>query len=131
MKRFAVIPFTILLFFSLALADAVILEFSGEPTQDRIVLNWKTGQEEDINLFIIEKSNNNRDFYKIGEIASKGSNSSYEYVDNNLTDVKSIYYYRLKIRRTDETFQFSAPISVIPKVSSFAKTWGSIKALFQ
>lgn len=131
MKRFAVIPLIILLFFSLALADAVILEFSGEPTQDKIVLNWKTGQEEEINLFIIEKSNNNRDFYKIGEIASKGSNSSYEYVDNNLTDVKSIYYYRLKIRRTDETFQFSAPISVIPKVSSFAKTWGSIKALFQ
>lgn len=131
MKRFAVIPLTILLFFSLALADAVILEFSGEPTQDKIVLNWKTGQESEINLFIIEKSNNNRDFYKIGEIASKGSNNDYEFVDNNLTDVKSIYYYRLKIRRTDDTFQFSAPISVIPKVSSFAKTWGSIKALFQ
>lgn len=131
MKILKIVVLTILLIVASVFADAVIIEFSGEPSQDKIILTWKTGVEENINLFIIEKSTNKKDFDKIGEVAPKGSNSSYEFIDTNVTEIKTIYYYRLRIRNNDGTFQLSEPIAVTLKVSSFAKTWGSIKALFQ
>ena len=114
-----------------AYADAVITEFSAEPSRDKITLKWKTAEEENINLFFVERSTNNKDFSKIGEVVARGSNSEYEYVDDNLSDVKTIYYYRLRIRSNEGRFQISESISVIPNISSFIKTWGSIKALFQ
>ncbi len=117
--------------FSAVFADAVIMEFGGTPSQNKIVLRWKTGTENNLDLFIIERSTNKRDYTKIGELAPQGSNSSYEFVDDRLAEIKVIYYYRLRIRNQDGTFQFSESISVIPNLSSFAKTWGSIKALFQ
>jgi hypothetical protein len=113
------------------LADAVIIEFSGEPSEDKIILTWKTSQENEIDLFIVERSTNNQDFTKIGEVTPKGSNSEYRYVDSELAGVKSIYYYRLRVRNKDGSFQLSESISVILKISGFAKTWGSIKVLFQ
>jgi len=131
MRRIKTIVITILLAFVTLYADAVIIEFSGEPSQDKIILSWKTGQETEIDIFIVERSSNKKDFNNIGEVAPKGSNSSYEFIDAEFTEVKSIYYYRLRVRNEDGTFQLSEPITVILKVSSFAKTWGSIKALFQ
>lgn len=117
--------------FTMAWAGATILEFSGEPSGNGIQLRWRTGDEVDISIFILERSTDNRNYSEVGQLPPKGSNSSYEFTDTNLSDVKSVYYYRLKVRNQDDTFQFSEPISVIPNLSSFAKTWGSIKALFQ
>lgn len=131
MKRLKITLFAILLVALTVYADAVIIEFSGEPSEDKIVLTWKTSEENDINLFIIERSTNNRDFKKIGEVPSRGNNSEYEYIDGNLAGMKNIYYYRLRVRNNDGTFQLTESIMVMLKISSFAKTWGSIKALFQ
>ncbi|RMF60166.1 MAG: hypothetical protein D6748_04695 [Calditrichaeota bacterium] len=112
-------------------ADAVIMEFSGEPAQDKIVLKWKTGVETNVQKFVVERSLNNKSFTSIGEVAAKGSNSQYEYIDQTIADSKAIFYYRLKVVNNDGSFQFTESIAVIPKISSLARTWGSIKALFQ
>ena len=113
------------------MADAEILEFRAEPSPDRITLNWRTGQEINVASFNIEKSTNNEDFIKVGEVNPKGSNNSYEFVDESISRVKSIYYYRLKVVNTNGTFQYSESLPVIPNVSSIKRTWGSIKALFK
>ena len=131
MKKSLITLGSILVLAAALYANTVILEFSGEPSANKIILNWKTGLEENVNLFIVQRSTNNKDFLPVGEVAPTGSNSAYEFIDTNLSDVKTIFYYRLRIRNSDGTFQLSEPISVIPKISSFAKTWGSIKALFQ
>ncbi|RMH96423.1 MAG: hypothetical protein D6681_12235 [Calditrichaeota bacterium] len=115
----------------LGLADAIVVEFSAEPQRNKIVLRWKTGQEDGVSKFFVERSLNNQNYTQIGEVAPKGSNSRYEFVDDNLPGVKSLYYYRLRISKTDGTSQYTESISVIPNLSGFAKTWGSIKALFQ
>lgn len=112
-------------------AGTIILEFEAQPSQDRIRLSWKTSEEVDVVMFIIERSNNDRDFIKVGELPAKGSNSSYEFIDNNLAELKSIFYYRLQIKDLDGSTSQTESISVIPKISSFTRTWGSIKALFQ
>ena len=116
---------------SAAFADAILLEFVGAPSSERIVLTWRTGEEVGINLFVVERSLDKKQFITAGEVPAIGDNSEYEFTDRDLMGVSSIYYYRLKIRRLDGTYQMSEVITVIPKISSFAKTWGSIKALFQ
>jgi hypothetical protein len=124
--------FLLLLFSTLLTADVTILEFVGVPARDKIILNWRTGEEIDVNMFIVERSVDKKVFVKAGEVTPKGNDSEYEFIDSNLAaSVNTIYYYRLSIRRTNGTFQLSEVITVIPKISSFAKTWGSIKALFQ
>lgn len=121
----------LLSFSAYLLADAEILEFRAEPSPNKTTLNWRTGQETNIISFYIERSNNNEDFVKVGETNPKGSNNSYEFIDENISRVKSIYYYRLKVVNNNGTFQYSESLPVIPNVSILKQTWGSIKALFK
>lgn len=127
----AILTILLLIGQSLLFADAEILEFRAEPSPNKITLNWKTGQENEISLFHVERSLNDRDFQKIGEVSPKGNNSSYEFIDENISRLKSIYYYRLKIVNNNGTFQLSESLPVIPNVSVIKQTWGSIKALFR
>ena len=123
-----------MLFFSLQtylIADAEILEFQAEPSSNKITLNWRTGVEKNITSFYIERSSNNNDFMKVGEVDPTGTNSRYEFVDESISRVRSIYYYRLRVVNNNGSSQFSESLPVIPNVSSFKRTWGSIKALFR
>ncbi|MGH1362322.1 MAG: hypothetical protein ACRBF0_02120 [Calditrichia bacterium] len=125
------IPLCLLLFTLSVLADAVIVEFSAEPDRNKITLRWTTGTEDNVGQYVVERGLNEQDFTRLGNVSATGSDSQYEYVDENLSNVYSVYYYRLRIENTDGTVQLTDPISVIPNISSFSKTWGSIKALFQ
>lgn len=123
-----------ILFFSLQtylIADAEILEFQAEPSSNKITLNWRTGVEKNITSFYIERSSNNIDFMKVGEVNPTGNNSRYEFVDESISRVRSIYYYRLRVVNNNGSSQFSESLPVIPNVSSIKRTWGSIKALFR
>ena len=123
-----------MLFFSLQtylIADAEILEFQAEPSSNKITLNWRTGVEKNITSFYIERSSNNNDFMKVGEVDPTGTNSRYEFVDESISRVRSIYYYRLRVVNNNGSSQFSESLPVIPNVSSIKRTWGSIKALFR
>ena len=123
-----------ILFFSLQtylIADSEILEFQAEPSSNKITLNWRTGVEKNITSFYIERSSNNNDFMKVGEVDPTGTNSRYEFVDESISRVRSIYYYRLRVVNNNGSSQFSESLPVIPNVSSIKRTWGSIKALFR
>ena len=126
-----ILPFFFLLFTLSVLADAVIVEFSAEPDRNKITLRWTTGTEDDVAQYVVERGLNDQDFTRLGNVAATGNDSQYEYVDESLSNVYAVYYYRLRVENNDGTFQLSDPISVIPNISSFSKTWGSIKALFQ
>ncbi|NOX37805.1 MAG: hypothetical protein GXO78_09750 [Calditrichaeota bacterium] len=112
-------------------AGAVVVEFRAEPYRDKIVLTWRTGSEKNVELFVVEKSLNNKDFVKIGEVNPKGDNSEYRFEDKNLSQLKNIFYYRLRIKMSNSSDQFTEALPVIPKISSIKRTWGSIKALFR
>jgi len=115
----------------LLLANAVIVEFRAEPSIDKTILYWKTGEEKDVEIFMVERSLDNQSYIKIGEVEPKGSNSEYQFIDENLSETQNIFYYRLKIQNTDGSFQITEPVTVIPNISSIKRTWGSIKALFR
>lgn len=118
-------------FSGLLLAGADILEFRADPSVDKTLLYWKTGQENGVDLFWVERSLDNKTFVKIGEVEPKGSDSEYQYIDENLSELKNIFYYRIHVRNSDGSSQYSETVMVIPNISSIKRTWGSIKALFR
>lgn len=131
MKKFLITFLILLAQISLLYADAELLEFRAEPAQNMITLTWKTGQENNVSSFQIERGTNNKNFIKIGEVGAKGSNSDYEFQDESISRTRSIYYYRLRLINSDGSFQLSDILPVIPNISSIKRTWGSIKALFR
>ena len=71
---------------------------------NQVKLNWNTSSEINFSKFVIERSINGTDFTAIGEVNSKGDNSSYmkEDVIN-----QGITYYRLRLVDTDSRFTYS------------------------
>jgi hypothetical protein len=116
---------------SFVLANAVITEWKAEPQHNKIILQWKTSSEENVNKFVVERSTDNSHFIDIGEIAARGPGYLYKYEDNELGIINSIFYYRLRIVNLDNSFQRTDVLTVIPNISSISRTWGSIKALFR
>jgi hypothetical protein len=112
-------------------ADAVIVEWTAEPDQNKIVLQWKTSEEENLTKFVIERSTDNNHFRDIGEVSARGPGFQYRFEDTNLEMVNSIFYYRLRIVNGDGTFQYTDTLPAIPNISSISRSWGSIKALFR
>ncbi|WP_448530489.1 S8 family serine peptidase [Raineya sp.] len=80
-----------------------LLSFKAMPQNDIIKLAWRTSQEFDVVKFIIEKSYNGREFFKIGEVLPE--RDIYEFFDE-----KPAYgdnYYRLKIEHGAQYYSFS------------------------
>jgi CotH kinase protein/Lamin Tail Domain/Secretion system C-terminal sorting domain len=73
------------------------LSFGGRIRNSMIELQWQTENETDNLLFDIERSNDSRNFYKIGEVPGMGnSNTAGTYHFNDLQPLFEANYYRLK-----------------------------------
>ncbi len=83
-----------------------LIDFIGFNIGNKNQIYWSTKIETNFNYFILEKSNNGKDFYKVDTIYSKGNNSNYGYLDNT----NSQSYYRLKIVDNDGTYVYSNTI---------------------
>lgn len=98
---------------SLTLLPVEWLSFTAKPVHQNILLEWSTTLEENNQVFIIEKSNNGQHFEKIGEIAAKSNNSTfndYQFWDDQPFINKN--YYRLKQVDFDGKYQYSNIISI-------------------
>lgn len=108
--------------------------FTGKNESDSILLEWKTGTEDNLNHFEIERSASEpNSFVNIGSITAIGNNSYYYYRDNTSREmpVVPVYYYRLKIVDNSGNYVYSQTITVTHVISSVRDTWGSIKAIFR
>jgi hypothetical protein len=109
--------------------------FTGKNETDSILLEWKTGTEDNLNRFEIERSASEpNSFVNIGSVTAIGHNSYYYFRDvvtagNNST--VPIYYYRLKLVDNNGNHVYSQTITVTHVISSVRDTWGSIKAIFR
>lgn len=108
--------------------------FTGKNESDTILLEWKTGTEDNLNRFEIERSASEPNNYmNIGSVTAIGSNSYYYFRDNTSVQNNSVpvYYYRLKIVDNNGNYVYSQTITVTHVISSVRDTWGSIKAIFR
>lgn len=122
----------ILIITSTLFAGAFIQFFTAKSEGDDIRIEWRTAEESNLKLFIIERKTYNNGFVEIGFVSPKGSNSSYVFIDKNVyknTDL--IFTYRLKIVENNNQYSYSNEVSVTHSVSGVKRTWGSIKAMFR
>jgi len=90
-----------------------LVSFEGKRTDDQKTrLDWKVTEQESIEVYQIEYSQNGKSFAKIGQImANKLTSTDYTYSDS-LSHAGNRAYYRLKIVEADGKAAYSRIISV-------------------
>lgn len=118
---------------ALSWAGAELLNFQAYPVVDHSQLEWSTGVEENLRVFVVERSSDGSNFFPLGQVSAKGSFSEYRYTDISPLDVdmERTFFYRLKMVDNDGTARYSPTLEVILSFSPVQHTWGSIKAMFR
>lgn len=125
---------------SLFAADGFISYFNASSDGSKIKVEWRTGDESQIQKFELERAAKNQSFSKISTLDAKGYSTVYTYSDDeaykssskdaSLQSV-SLYNYRIKIIKKDNSTEYSNSISVSHSVSGIKRTWGMIKEMFK
>lgn len=99
----------------------------------RVYVRWISEDESGVARFEVErKAGLNGQFILLGQVATRGNNMPYEYIDDSAFRVtESIYQYRVKVVMTNGDVMYVGPITVRHDVNNVRRTWGSIKAMFR
>jgi hypothetical protein len=83
-----------------------LVDFRGKYINNQSVLSWVTASEKDNDYFILERSEDAREFTQIGKIDGAGNSNAflnYQFID--IKPINKVAYYRLK--QVDFDGQFS------------------------
>ena len=115
-----------------AFAGAYLDYFQARTDGDNVRIEWKTGDETNLNHYSIERKTPQLTYVEITTIQPKGSNSFYTYIDQSIYKTRDVLFvYRLKIVDNNQQVSYSGEVSVSPNISGVKRTWGSIKAMFR
>ncbi len=132
MKTKSSIILVVLLLIATVYGGAFIQYFQGKSESDNIKLEWQTGEENNLQKFVIERKTPQSSFAEIGIVTPKGSNSYYSFIDQNTYKTNDlIFIYRLKIVDNNGQVTYSNETTVSHSISGVKRTWGSIKAMFR
>jgi hypothetical protein len=125
--------FLALLIIATVYAGAYISYFHISSDGDNVKLEWQTGDESNLQKFVIERQSYQKPFIEIANIVPTGNNSYYSFIDQNTYKTNDmLFIYRLKMVDKDgATITYSDPSSVSLNISGVKRTWGSIKAMFR
>jgi hypothetical protein len=113
-------------------AGAFLDYFHGHSEGDNVRLEWRTGEEINVQQFLLERKTPQSPFVELAKINPKGSNSFYYFLDEAAYKTEDlIFIYRLKIVDVDGATSHSSEVTVSHNVSGVKRTWGSIKAMFR
>lgn len=90
--------------------------FNASLINNKVALNWNTTNENNVDGFTIEKSNDGRTFSNIGFVAAKNAAAA-NYAFNDVL-AAGVNYYRLKITDKDGSFKYSSIVAVNAKQST-------------
>jgi hypothetical protein len=113
--------------------DSVIVNFQVTSGGDYAILEWTSGVEAGLVKYKIERSIDNVSFSFVADVFPQGDNHTYTYTDDDVMKytTQRLYYYRIKMLFTGNTFAYTPSESVLLAFSGFQETWGSIKAMFR
>jgi uncharacterized membrane protein len=77
---------------------------------NKIKLDWSTISEITTEVFVIQNSKDGETFIDITIVVPNGDNTKYDFIDIFPNSGKN--YYRLKIMRYDEKFEYSKTITI-------------------
>ncbi|MDP4116534.1 MAG: hypothetical protein Q8903_10380 [Bacteroidota bacterium] len=124
--------FALILFSAVSFAGAYLDFFHARSENDNVRIEWKTGEENNVKLFVIERRTPQGGFVEVTSISPKGNYSYYSYLDETAYKAQDVLFiYKLKIVDTNNQNTYSSEISVSHNISGVKRTWGSIKAMFR
>lgn len=94
-------------------AQVIYQEISGKNLNIGTLLNWTTLEEEDLKVFIVEKSINGVQYFPVFESPPKKedlSTTNYSFLDIKTNN--SVAYYRIKEQLLDDTYSYSEVIEI-------------------
>jgi len=105
--------FTQFSFSTAAALPVKLINFSALKQNELVKLTWSTAQEENSQLFDVERSINGINFTKIGTVAAKGFSSvKADYSFDDKQPAGGLNYYRLKQVDLDGKYTYSAVVKV-------------------
>ena len=132
MKYLSIKILLILTFVSVAFAGAYLDYFQVKSEGDNVQVEWKTGDETNVNHFSIQRKTPQTSYVEIATVQAKGNNSFYSYIDQSIYKTNDvIFIYQIKIVDNDMQTSYSVERSASPNISGVKRTWGSIKAMFR
>ena len=90
--------------------------FTAENKASYSLLRWNTGDPGNDAYFEIERSNDSRNFDRIGVVRGSSYSSSYSFTDSNA--MNGVNYYRIMCVKTNEGVSYSQIISVTVHIGS-------------
>lgn len=92
---------------------AELLSFSAQLKNGFTELRWISKQEQSLQQYDVERSNDGKDFIKIGTVAARGGTAEESYSFTDLDAVSGKVYYRLRlVAAANSTYKFSNILSV-------------------
>jgi len=83
------------------------LSFSGVPANGKVNLQWQVKEETNTDKYMVERSENGKDFAAIGEVkALNQAAATYPFTDENLPAATEVFY-RLKINSNSGNYKYS------------------------
>lgn len=90
-----------------------LLSFSGTLANRQSQLQWRTSTEINAAYYVVERSNDGRNFTAVGQVQASGNSSfekRYSFTDAALTG--TIYFYRLKMIDNDGSIGYSSIVKL-------------------
>ncbi|MEJ8804578.1 T9SS type A sorting domain-containing protein [Pontibacter sp. H249] len=91
-----------------------IFTFDGAFQGGQVVLNWETRQEQNVDFYTVQRSDDGSEWNDIADVDAKGS-GFYNYTDRN--PLADISYYRLKVVYNDNSTSFSPRVRILDPAS--------------
>jgi len=96
-----------------------LLSFTATKIYNGVTLNWSTASEQSSSEFVVQRSNNGRDFTSIGSVkAAENSTSTINYSFLDANSLKGSNFYRIKINNNSGSSNFSKVVLISNAESS-------------
>lgn len=90
-----------------------LVAFTGNKTNDGILLKWTTVNEQSIRSFNIERSTDGNTFTAVGEVAAKNMQTKTDYSFNDKAmDLPAVVFYRLKMNEENSKGKYSTTLRI-------------------
>lgn len=88
--------------------------FNAQSIDSQVELNWETAWEQNSREFIVQRSNNLKEFGNVGRVAAAGeSDGRRQYAFTDFNPLPGNNYYRLRMVDKDDTYEYSKVRDVI------------------
>ncbi len=93
-------------------APVTLISFAAVLSKDGVEVSWKTNNEENVREYVIERSSDGRNFSSNIDKKVASNRSEAFYTIKDVSPIKGMNYYRLKVFDNDGSFKYSEVASV-------------------